>query len=399
VEPFADDQHGAEAAIAGRNRKRRRLTFAVVSFGYLAVTLAESLLAPLYPVLGSALGLGLGSAGLAFSLLAASIAIGNVAGGFLLQRRGPRVGASLGLGVTAAGALLAATSSTRGIFLMSQVVLGLGSGGFFASGLSAAALLAGERRRGIAIGFFGVAFSGGLAGAAVLAAAADRIGWQGAFAVAAGIAAGAAVAAVVSPVPRHRPAPSPLSRGRLRAVLGAPLAVGGVASVSQYGTVAFLPAFAVHVWGLSPVAAALMLAVARVLSVPAKLVSGNTADRSGAIRVARRLGLFLALLGAWWTLGPGPGGSLWAAVLFAAFVSGLGPVANLLAFEGFGNRGPLLGVFRAAQIGLAAATTAAIGALSTVIGLRAALVVAAVLPALLLVLPAGRSGNASRRSE
>jgi MFS family permease len=169
-----------------------------------------------------------------------------------------------------------------------------------------------------------------------------------------------------------------------------------VAAASQYGTVAFLPAFAVSAWGLAPATAALLLGAARVLSVPAKLISGGSADQAGALRVARRLGLSLAVLGVWWTVVPNPAAAAWASVLFAAFVSGLGPLANLLAFEGFGRRGALVGVFRSAQVGLAAATSAAIGGLSSGVGLRPALALASALPAVLLVVrraPAVRAGE------
>lgn len=384
-----------------RDRIARRLSFSAVTAGYMAVTAAESLLAPLFPILQRDLGFSLRQAGFAFGLLAASIAVGNIIGGLALYRLGLRQGTVIGLAVAAAGAGLVAASGSRSQFLASQIVLGLGTGSFFPSGLSAAALLAGPRRRGLAIGFYGVAFSGGLALAALLAALAEYLGWRVPFEVAAAFAGASAVATAFARMPAR--VASPRSETRIaephaqvraprlsiRHLLGVPLVVGGVAAASQYGAVAFLPTFAVHAWGLSPSAAAVMLGVARVLSVPAKLVSGQGADRTGALRVARRLGVLLAATGLWWTIAPGPQSTVWAAVIFAAFVSGLGPVANLLAFEGFGERAMLLGVFRSAQIGAGAAAGVAIGALAGIIGLRAALIAAAVVP--LVLLPLGRN--------
>jgi fucose permease len=176
----------------------------------------------------------------------------------------------------------------------------------------------------------------------------------------------------------------------VRIALVTPLRVGGVAAVSQYGTIAFVPIFAVHVWGLSPATAALVLTVARIASVPAKLLSGNALDGAGALQVARRLGLLLAALGAWWTLAPGPAVAAWAAVAFVAFVSGLAPVANVLALESFEEHGELLGAFRSAQIGLGAAASALLGAGAATVGLRPSLIAAAVLVPATLVRFRGR---------
>jgi hypothetical protein len=172
----------------------------------------------------------------------------------------------------------------------------------------------------------------------------------------------------------------------VRRLLRPPLLVGGVATASQYGTVAFLPTFAVLAWGLSPASAALALTAARLLSVPAKLVSGNATDQTGSLRIARRLGIVLGALGIWWTAAPGPASALWAAVVFAALVSGLGPVANLLAFDSFAGEGMLLGAFRSAQIAIGAAASAAIGGASSLVGLRPTLIVAILVPLTLVPL-------------
>jgi hypothetical protein len=75
--------------------------------------------------------------------------------------------------------------------------------------------------------------------------------------------------------------------------------------------------------------------------------------------------------------------ALGAAVVFVALVSGLGPVANVLAFDSYGSEGALLGAFRSAQIGLGAAASAAIGGTSSLLGLRPTLVAAAMMPLLL----------------
>jgi FSR family fosmidomycin resistance protein-like MFS transporter len=359
-----------------------------VNAGYLAVTLGESLLAPVFPLAARDLGLDVETAGLAFGLLAASIAAGNLAGGLVLSARGPKLGAIVGLAVAAAGGTLAWGTDGAGGFFAAQALLGLGSGVFFAPGISAAGALGGRRRRGLFMGFFGLAFSGGLALAALLAAALGEDAWRIAFFAAALLALAAAVGFGLARIPEYAEQPEGEAQPRLRQVLGLPLLVGGVAAASQYGTVSFFPTFAVAHWGLSPAVAAIALGAARVLSLPGKVAAGHAADRARPLVVARRLGMALALLGAWWTLVPGPWPSLWAAAVFAATVSALGPVANLLAFERLQERGMLLGAFRSAQIGLGAGMSAAIGGSAAFVGLRPALAVAAIVPGVLLALQA-----------
>jgi predicted MFS family arabinose efflux permease len=374
-----------------RQRAGGALGFATATVGYLAVTTGESLLAPLLPLLRDELGLDLRGAGLALGLVSAAIAVGNLGGGALLARRGARQGTVAGLAVVAAGGVVAAASQGPTSFLLGQALLGLGSGVFFAAGLRAVGVLGGSRR-GLAMGLFGVAFSGGLALAALLAALAGVWGWRTSFVAVAVLALATALAAALAPMPGRPPPAGGGASGPgavVRRLLASPLLVGGVAAASQYGTVGFLPSFAVTAWGLSPATAALLLGAARLLSVPAKLVSGNAADQADSYRIARRLGLLLAVLGACWTLAPVPVPvAPLAAVAFAAFVSGLGPVANVLAFERYGGSGMLLGAFRSAQIGLAAAAGAGIGAASAAFGLRPVLAAAALLP--LVLLPLGR---------
>jgi DHA1 family purine ribonucleoside efflux pump-like MFS transporter len=374
----------------------RRVGFAAVTGGYLATTTAEWILPPLFPLLAAELSLGTGDAGLMFAVLSGSVALGGLAGGFLLVRLGPRVGVTVGLLLVAAGAVLSAVADGQAQLLVGQAVLGFGSGAFFAPGIRTAALLAGTERRGLAIGIFGVAFSAGVAVAGLLAAGGDIWGWRTSFAAAAVLAVATAAWCLLARLPAVLPPPTGGTSFRPAAAL-APVAVGGVAAACQYGTVAFLPLFAVYAWDLSPGGAALVITVSRVLSVPAKLLSGNAADRESSVRIARRLGIGLALLGACWTLAPWPAVAVAGAVVFGAFVAALGPVANILALDAFEGRAQLLGAFRSVQIGLGAATSALLGAGAALLDLRTVLVVAAVaVPASLLLL--GRAAHAGERA-
>jgi MFS family permease len=188
-------------------------------------------------------------------------------------------------------------------------------------------------------------------------------------------------------LPGRRAGPAGGVRKRLRDAVGLAAAVGSVGALTQYGTVSFIPAFAVAAWGLSPGSAALVLAASRVASVPAKMVTGQWADRLGALRSAGRVGVLLAVSGAAWALAPSAWIGAVPAIVFGASTSSIFPIANLLAFEGFGDRGPLLGTYRSVQMGVGALGSATIGALASVFGLRPTLTVTAVLiPASLLLL-------------
>lgn len=378
-----DDGTAGRAAHASVPGRREWLAFSAVSLAYLSVTVGESILAPVFPAAADDLGLGLRTAGVAFSLLTISIAGGNLAGGYVLARRGPKVGVLASLVLTGLGSLLAAIAPGTAVFLGAQVLLGLGAGVFFAPAINAVGGIGGARRRGLAMGLFGVAFSGGLTAAALLAALGARVGWRTPFAIGAVVSVAAIVAVSAAAVPGRRP-PPPGARRRLRDAIGVPAAVGSAAAVSQYGTIAFLPTFAVVVWDLTPGRAALLLALARALSVPSKLLAGYAADRLGPLPTVRLLGAVLAVTGALWTLLPDPAWAVAPAVVFAASVSAVFPVANLLAYESFGNRGPLLGTYRSVQMGVGAAASAAIGVGGSTFGLRPTLACTIAVPAALV---------------
>jgi hypothetical protein len=72
------------------------------------------------------------------------------------------------------------------------------------------------------------------------------------------------------------------------------------------------------------------------------------------------------------------------AALFAGTVSSLGPVANILAVERFGQNGMALGMYRSLQIALGAAASAVVGVAAGIVGLRPTLAIAALVPLALI---------------
>ncbi|HEX7094356.1 MAG TPA: MFS transporter, partial [Acidimicrobiales bacterium] len=275
----------------------------LVCFAYLAATVGEQVLSPVFPTAADDLGLSESAGGIAFGTLAASIALANLAGGALLRRHGVARMLTFAAIASTLGSTLAALAPGFALLVAAQVFLGIGAGFFFPAGLQAVALVAGPSRKGFAMGIYGVAFSGGLTLAALLGTLGASQGWRSAFWVSAALSA---AAVIVSPTLRvHATVSGPSRRVPLRVILGLPTAVGSVGAICQYGAIPFLTTFAVAEWGLSEAGAAGVLAAGRVISIVAKLVSGAGADRVGPRASARSTGLVLVVTGLAWVLLPG----------------------------------------------------------------------------------------------
>ena len=370
----------------------RWIAFTLVCVAYLATTTGESLLAPIYPVAAPELGLDLAGAGVAFAVLAFSIAAANLVSGLLLRTLAANRVIVLALVASTLGGAAAALASAPWQFYGAQVLLGAGAGLLYPAAIMSIGVFAGPRRRGFAMGVFGVFFSGGLTLAAGLAALGTRLDWRVSFAIGAVLAVVAAIGVwPITDAPRSNVDGS-LFEG-LRDVLGLPTAVGVVGGVSQYATVSFFPVFAVTVWGISDARAAAFLAIGRVLSIPAKLVSGSLADRHGPVQAARLTGLVLGACGLAWTLLPWVPAAAAGGIAFTAGVSGLFPLANVLAFERVGRSGGALGAFRSLQLGAGAVAGFALGATADIAGLRPTVAVITLLPLALVALP--RSASAT----
>jgi predicted MFS family arabinose efflux permease len=356
--------------------------FTLLCLAYFVTTTGEQMLSPLFPTVADDLGLTVGQGGIAFGVLTAAIAGTNLLGGAALRRYSARTLTRVASVAGLAGCLVNASANGFAMLLAGQVLLGLAAGAFFPTGLQGVGIAAGPSRRGFAMGLYGVAFSLGLTMAAVLGAVGAGVGWRIPFWVAAVLFLAAAVAATwVDVGPRSPTAGQPVP---LREVLSLPTAVGTVLAVLQYGAVPFLTTFAVARWGITAASAAAVLIVGRLLSIVAKVVGGASADRIGARASARRTGLLLTATGLAWVLLPASWPTYAVAAVFAGTVSSLGPVANILAVERFGQNGMALGMYRSIQIGLGAAASATVGLVAERAGLRPTLTVAMLVPLALL---------------
>lgn len=363
---------------------RTWIPFALVCLAYMGVTIGEQALSPVMPEVNAEFGVTEGQTGVAFGLLAASIAAANLVGGAVLGKFGPKRMMLAGLAATTAGAVFAALTQGFGGLVAAQVLLGIGAGLYFPAGLQAIPVVSDPKRRGFYMGIYGVAFSGGLTVAALLGAIGAASGWRLAFWVTAALAGAAFVATLA--IDLGQPGRTPVSiRFPLRVLTGMPIFVGGLATICQYGALPFLTTFATAQWGLSAGQAATLLLIGRLISIVAKLTAGAGMDRNGPLVSARRTGLLLTALALGWTLLPAGWITYGCAALFAGAVSSLGPIANILAVDHFGSHGPSLGAFRSLQIGIGAVAGWLVGHFGELIGLRTTLVVASLVPVLLVI--------------
>lgn len=356
--------------------------FTLLCLAYFVSTTGEQMMSPLFPVVADDLDLSVTQGGIAFAALTGTIAVTNLVGGAAMRRWAPVVLVRAAAVAGAAGAIVNAVAPGYAALLVGQVLLGAGAGLFFPAGLQGVGRAAGPAKRGFAMGIYGVFFSLGLTAAAVLGALGAGVGWRIPFWIAAGLFVAAAVMSLWSELgPRAAANGGPIP---WRQVLSLPTYVGIVLAVLQYGAIPFLTIFAVETWGISAAYAATVLIVGRLLSIVAKVVGGAAADRIGAKTSARRTSVLLTATGLAWVLLPAGVATYAIAAIFAGTVSSLGPVANILAVERFGQNGLALGMYRSVQIALGAAASAVVGVVAGVVGLRPTLAVAAVVPLALL---------------
>ena len=357
--------------------------FSLICLAYLISTTGEQMLSPLFPTAADDLGLSVAQGGIAFGVLTGAIAVTNLVGGFWLRRIQPQALIRWSAVIGMLGGATTAVAPGYPVLLIGQILLGTAAGLFFPAGLQLVGRTAGPSKRGFAMGLYGVAFSLGLTLAAVLGAIGASVGWRIPFWVAAGLFASAAVASSWIRVPAP---PTFAGNGSVtfREIMSLPTAVGSVLAISQYGSVPFLTTFAVQNWGITAGGAASILIVGRLLSIVAKIIGGASADRVGARTSARRTSVLLTIVGIGWVLLPAGPFTFAVAAVFAATISSLGPVANVLAVERFGQNGVALGAYRSVQIALGAAASALVGLIAEQVGLRPTLAVAALIPLSLL---------------
>jgi predicted MFS family arabinose efflux permease len=265
-----------------------RRVLAVVSGGNFAQLGARFLLSPVVPFVLADLDTTKSAMGLALTGLWGVYALTQFPSGVLADRFGERPLLLAGLVGTAVGMALIAVAPSFALYGTFVLVLGVGTGLFFAPASSLLSRLFAER--GAALGWLTAA--GALAGVAYPAVGSyvgDVYGWRVAVGIGAVVAV-PALAATVAFVPRVRPAQperrfaAAVDLARIRGLLSRPsvayttlLAI--VVSFTFQGVSSFLPTFLIEYRGLDPTLAGVAFGVVFGLSTLSQPVAGRVSDR------------------------------------------------------------------------------------------------------------------------
>ena len=269
-------------------------TFAQSAFSALAVGLPA-----LAPALRSQYGLSLGQTGVVLGAVGAGMLLTLLPWGLLADRIGER--AVMSLGLAAAGGALVETSATHSYGALVGLLALAGALGASVNAASGRAVMGwfGARERGLALGIRQTAIPiGGAGAAAALPWLATAGGTRLAFlALGGGCLTGAAVAlTLMREAPRGGPVlrdvGTPLRDSRMWLLAGG----SSLYLTAQVAITNFVVLFLHQHRGLSPHAAAGVLAGINVLGIGARIGAGRWSDRVGArLRPLRLLGLALAI--------------------------------------------------------------------------------------------------------
>ncbi len=345
-----------------------RLTPRWATFGYLFTVYfilggAETMIAPLFPLVRQDLDLSESNLAAILAAVSAGIASFNVIGGATSRRLSDRSMVRATAVSLTAGMVLSAVADSFWVLLAGQTLLGVAFGIFFPPALASVARLYPDAP-GKAIAVWGQAYSFGLAAAALSAFAGG--GWRWVF-------VGCAVPAVlaIAYVPRwieaeRGQAPLPLlaqvaqyARKQTYRLAGY-ASFGGVSMhfvVIGFSTVYFVDR------GVDLRLVAVLLAAGRFVSAPVKIVGGALHDRRGGPWTARLMMASTSALGLPLLLLPAEAG-VWVLVPFVGVAVSVLPVANAMLVAALPPQsGWGIGTFRAALLGSAALLSAIVSAL------------------------------------
>ncbi len=345
-----------------------RLTPRWATFGYLFTVYfilggAETMIAPLFPLVRQDLDLSESNLAAILAAVSAGIASFNVIGGATSRRLSDRSMVRATAVSLTAGMVLSAVADSFWVLLAGQTLLGVAFGIFFPPALASVARLYPDAP-GKAIAVWGQAYSFGLAAAALSAFAGG--GWRWVF-------VGCAVPAVlaIAYVPRwieadRGQAPLPLlaqvaqyARKQTYRLAGY-ASFGGVSMhfvVIGFSTVYFVDR------GVDLRLVAVLLAAGRFVSAPVKIIGGALYDRRGGPWTARLMMASTSALGLPLLLAPARWG-VWVLVPFVGMAVSVLPVANAMLVAALPPQsGWGIGTFRAALLGSAALLSAIVSAL------------------------------------
>jgi DHA1 family quinolone resistance protein-like MFS transporter len=335
----------------GLTERSRRVIFTYLFSVYLVAAVSETLISPLFPLIRRDLGLSVAQQASLVAALTTTIGVFNLVGGALGYRSGDRRIVRAAALALAIGAAISGAAGSYFPLLLGQIVIGVGSGLFFGPGLASIGRMY-SATRGRAVASYGLAYSVGLALASFSANAGEAM-WRWMFW---GTGALALVLAFVAPhlVEARESAAAPPLVGSLRSYLTHPLyrmslVTGAVAGTMSYVVVGFTPTLFDDRGAALAIVTALV-GIGRLVSAGGKYLSGWMFDRIGGPHAARAIMLAIAALGLGELVPPYRVGLIFI-VPFVCATAMLFPISNALSVVALPERGSWgMGVYRAALV-------------------------------------------------
>jgi MFS family permease len=363
------------------DREVHRAAFTYLFLAYLVAAVGETLISPLFPLIRRDLGLSVAQQATLTAVLTVCIASCNIAGGWLGHRGGDRRMVRLSAVALAIGGVVSGTAHSYSSLLLGQMLIGCGSGLFWASGMATIGRLY-TRKRGRAVAAYGLAYSAGL-GVAAFAGDLGPSYWRWSFFGTSVLAAG-----LVFVAPQLRdaePGPSGIWQS-LRTSLHQPLyrmslITALVAGMTNYIILGFAPLLYTE-RGAKLSLIATMIGVGRIVSSIGKYGAGWLMDRFGGPATGVWLMASIAALGLPFFLLP----TAWGAPVVIPLLvvsAGLFTTSNILSVQALPSRSTFsLGAYRAFLVAFSALLSSLVAVLLHVMGLRAIMLGSLVIPAL-----------------
>ena len=361
-------------------REVHRAAFTYLFMTYLAAAVGETLNSPLFPLIRHDLGLSAAQQASLTAVLTVCIATCNVAGGWLGHRGGDRRMVRLSAVALAGGGVVSGVAHSYAVLLLGQMLIGCGSGLFWASGMATIGRLY-ARKRSRAVAAYGLAYSAGL-GVAAFAGDLGSAYWRWAFFTTAVLAAGLAV---VTPQLRDATPEAGGTWQSLRTSLRHPLyrmslITALVAGMTNYILLGFAPLLYTE-RGAKLSLIATMIGVGRIVSSVGKYGAGWLMDRVGGPVAGVCLMASIAALGLPFFLLP----TAWGAPVVIPLLvvsAGLFTTSNILSVQALPSRSTFsLGAYRAFLVAFSALLSSLVAVLLHAVGLRAIMLGSLVVPA------------------
>jgi MFS family permease len=258
--------------------------------------LLTALPVPLLPFIRKDFALNYTQAGLVISVFNLSYGIGQLPGGWLADRIGPRIMITIGICGVALAGFLVGLSQTYVMMIVLLALMGVVGGGYHPSAAPMISASAEPKNRGRALGFHLIGGSGSFFLAPLIAAAiAATWGWRGSFI---GLAIPTMIFGIIFFVllgrrakmsktqqtitHPHDEAPSP--PGHLRRLVIFMILTTFTQAVT-FATIAFIPLFMVDHFGVGEGTAAAFISIIYFAGLWASPLGGYLSDRLGRVPV------------------------------------------------------------------------------------------------------------------